>query len=148
MGLLIGYLAQRSSFCSVGGFRDLLLFKQTRVFLGYISLIVGGFLGYLIFAQISPDAFPGFFWMATKDPVLTAIPGAPAASVNGVVVLAIIGGIGLGLLGTVLGGCPLRQLILASEGNFKGWFFLIGMCVGAIVFHLWIGSWLAATFQF
>jgi len=30
-----------------------------------------------------------------------------------------IGGIGLGIIGVLLGGCPLRQLTMTSEGNLK-----------------------------
>jgi len=45
LGILIGYLAQRSGFCSIGGFRDYFLFRHTRILSGYLALIVFSFLG-------------------------------------------------------------------------------------------------------
>ncbi|RLI63086.1 MAG: hypothetical protein DRO88_10795, partial [Promethearchaeia archaeon] len=45
MGIIIGYLAQQSGFCSIGGMRDLFLFKQTRLFFGYMTLITSAFIG-------------------------------------------------------------------------------------------------------
>lgn len=71
LGFLIGYLAQRSGFCSIGGWRDLFMFRHTRLFFGYMALIAGGILGYFIFWLIIPAAFPGFYWAATAETPLT-----------------------------------------------------------------------------
>lgn len=142
LGLLIGWLAQRSGFCSIGGFRDLLLFKQTRLFIGFLALIGGSFLGYLVFSMIIPSAFPSF--PVVVESGFTALPGAPAvASIYSTLILAIIGGFGMGLLGVLLGGCPLRQLIMSMEGSVKSLFFFVGTLIGAITFHLiWSGPYL------
>lgn len=61
LGILIGYLAQRSGFCSIGGFRDYFLFHHTRILSGYLSLIVFSFLGYLLFSLLTPAAMEHFF---------------------------------------------------------------------------------------
>lgn len=140
-GILIGWLAQRSGFCSIGGFRDLLLFKQTRLFFGFLSLIVGSFIGYLIFDMIATTAFPSFPKIITGG--LTPLPGAPAtATIYGTLFLAILGGFGMGLLGVLLGGCPLRQIVMSTEGNIKSIFFVIGTLIGAVLFHMYVASWL------
>lgn len=138
-GLIIGYLAQRSGFCSIGGFRDLLLFKQTRLFFGYMALIASAALGYFIFSLIVPYMYPGYPWAATQTTnVFTPIPGAPGGlSVGAYLILSIIGGLGLGLLGVFLGGCPLRQMVMGSEGNVASFYFVAGLAVGAILFHSW-----------
>ncbi len=139
LGLLIGYLAQRSGFCSIGGMRDLMMFRHTRLFFGYLTLIAGGFLGYFIFWAIIPSAFPNFFWSMTQTNPLNPIPGAPGGlTVASYVILAIIGGFGMGFIGVLLGGCPLRQIIMGSEGNLRSLFFVLGLAVGAIIFHAWI----------
>jgi uncharacterized membrane protein YedE/YeeE len=139
LGFLIGYLAQRSGFCSIGGMRDLMMFKHTRLFFGYLALIVGGFIGYLLFWAIIPSAFPNFFWFATQTDPLTPIPGAPGGlSVLSYIILAIIGGFGMGFVGVLLGGCPLRQIIMGSEGNLRSVFFVLGLAVGSIIFQAWI----------
>jgi uncharacterized membrane protein YedE/YeeE len=139
LGFLIGYLAQRSGFCSIGGMRDLMMFKHTRLFFGYLALIAGAFLGYLLFWVIIPAAFPNFYWSATQTNPLAPIPGAPLKlSIISYIILAIIGGFGMGFLGVLLGGCPLRQVIMGTEGNLKSLFFILGTVVGVIIFYYWI----------
>ncbi len=138
IGLLIGYLAQRSGFCSIGGFRDLLLFRQTRLFVGYLVLIGSAFLFYALFAFLLPSAFPNFF-------KTVPIAGAPAGlQIGGYIVLAVIGGFGMGFLGVLLGGCPLRQMIMGSEGNLRSVFFIIGLAIGAVIFHMFVSGWVVA----
>ncbi len=136
LGIIIGWLGQRSGFCSIGGFRDFIMFKHTRLLFGFLALIIGAFIGYLVFSLILPTAFENFFWMLGKG--LAPVPGAPGGlTVTGYVILAIIGGIAVGLIGVLLGGCPLRQLVMTSEGNIRSLCFVIGMCVGAVVFTVW-----------
>lgn len=147
LGLIIGYLAQRSGFCSIGGLRDLFMFKHTRLFFGYIALIVSAGLSYYIFSLIIPQAFPTFPKFMTAPDPLTPVPGAPAGLQNWMyIVLAIIGGFGMGILGVILGGCPLRQTVMASEGNLKSVFFFLGFAVGAILFHMYISAWVVGIF--
>ena len=134
LGLIIGYLAQRSGFCSIGGMRDLMMFKHTRLFFGYLALIGGALIGYAIFWLIIPSAFPNFYWAGTQG--FTPIPGAPGGLLVGsYIILAVIGGFGMGLLGVLLGGCPLRQIVMSSEGSRNSLFFVIGLIVGAVIFH-------------
>ena len=139
LGFLIGYLAQRSGFCSIGGMRDLMMFKHTRLFFGYLTLIGGGFLGYLLFWAIIPSAFPNFYWSVTQSEPLNPIPGAPGGlSVISYIILAIVGGFGMGIIGVLLGGCPLRQIVMGTEGNLRSLFYVLGLVVGSIIFHAWI----------
>ncbi|NLN49526.1 MAG: YedE-related selenium metabolism membrane protein, partial [Clostridiales bacterium] len=42
-GLLVGVLAQRTRLCMVGGTRDMILFKDNHLLLGFISIIVFSF---------------------------------------------------------------------------------------------------------
>ena len=140
-GILIGYLAQRSRFCSVGGFRDFFLFRHTRLLKGYIALIIGAFLGYLVFWLISPQAFEHFPWGLTSG-LLSPIPGSPAGlTAAGYVVIAIVSGLIVGFVGVFLGGCPLRQVTMTSEGNAKALCFVIGMCIAAVLFAAFISAW-------
>ena len=141
LGLLIGYLAQRSGFCSIGGFRDLLLFRQTRLFVGYLTLIGSAFLFYSIFALLLPSAFPNFL-------KTVPIAGAPAGlQLGGYIILAVIGGFGMGILGVLLGGCPLRQIIMGSEGNLRSIFFIIGLAIGAVIFHMFVSGWVVTALK-
>ncbi|MDD1718634.1 MAG: YeeE/YedE family protein [Methanoregulaceae archaeon] len=146
-GILIGYLAQRSRFCSVGGFRDLFLFKHTRLVWGYLTLIIGALIGYIIFSLLIPSAFAGFPWVV-KNGILSPIPGSPAGlSGIGYVVLTVISGLVVGLVGVFVGGCPLRQVTMTSEGNTKSLFFVIGMCIGAVVFAAFLSAWVVGLMK-
>ena len=147
LGLIIGWLGQRSGFCSLGGIRDFILFRQTRLLKGYVALIVSAFVFYLIFSLIVPSAIPKFLWCMQEGQLLTAIGGAPAVGTTGVIILMIIGGIFVGLIGTLLGGCPLRQLVMTSEGNLKSLVFVIGMLAGAVLFTALVSPWLIEVFK-
>jgi hypothetical protein len=40
IGLVMGYVSQRSRFCIQGAFRDLFLFKNTYLFKGWVTAIL------------------------------------------------------------------------------------------------------------
>jgi uncharacterized membrane protein YedE/YeeE len=146
LGLLIGWLGQRSGFCSIGGFRDFFMFRHTRLLYGYLALIGGAFIGYLVFWLITPQAFENFFWLLHKG--LMPVPGAPAnLTLAAYILLAVIGGIVVGLIGVLLGGCPLRQLVMTAEGNIRSLLFVIGMCIGAVLFAAWVSGWAVAVLK-
>ena len=116
IGLLIGFLAQRSRFCTMGAIRDFVLFKQTHLLLGFITLVVVAFIVNLILGQFHP----GF----EKQPVAHTMS------------LWNFGGMVLaGLAFCLAGGCPGRQLFLAGEGDGDAAVFVLGMIVGAGISH-------------
>ena len=116
VGLGIGFLAQRSRFCTMGALRDLILFKQAHLFFGLISLTAAALIMNLILHQFNP----GFI-------------GQPVAHTMhlwnfGGMVLA-------GLAFTLAGGCPGRQLFLTGEGDGDAAVFVVGMIAGAAFAH-------------
>jgi hypothetical protein len=116
IGLLIGFLAQRSRFCTMGAIRDFVLFKQAHLLLGFIALVVVAFIVNLILGQFHP----GF----EKQPVAHTMS------------LWNFGGMVLaGLAFCLAGGCPGRQLFLAGEGDGDAAVFVLGMIVGAGISH-------------
>lgn len=116
IGLLIGFLAQRSRFCTVGGLRDLVLLRDAHLFNGIVALIVVAFVTNLALGQFNP----GF----EKQPVAHT----DALWNFGGMVLA-------GLAFTLAGGCPGRQFILSGEGDGDAAIFTLGMIVGAGFAH-------------
>lgn len=116
VGLGIGFLAQRSRFCTMGAFRDLILFRQTHLFMGLLALVVLAFLTNLVLGQFHPG-FEG-------QPVAHTMHVWNAAGM----VLA-------GLAFALAGGCPGRQLFLAGEGDGDSAVFVLGMIVGAGFAH-------------
>lgn len=147
LGVLIGYLAQRSGYCSIGGFRDYVLFKHTRLLSGYLTLIAASFAGYLLFWFLTPDAMEHFFWALTSNP-LTPVPGAPAGlNPAAYLIFAAIPGFLIGFICMLLGGCPIRQTVMASEGSYKAGFFFIGMCVGSVIFATFVSGWVVVLMR-
>lgn len=116
LSLLVGFLVQRTRFCTVGGFRDLFLFGETYLFLGWLALLVAVFVGDLAF---------GMFKLG--------FAGQPIAHS-----MHLWNGLGLflvGLNGVLLGGCPLRQITLAAQGNGDSAVYVLGMIIGAGIAH-------------
>lgn len=140
IGFIVGYLGQRSGYCSIGGFRDFFLARHTRLLSGYLTLIVTAFAAYLLFWLLTPGAMEHFFWASTSG-LFNPIPGAPAGlSQAAYVILAVIPGFFVGLITVWLGGCPFRQTVMASEGNYRSACFFVGMCVGSVIFAAWVSG--------
>jgi YedE family putative selenium metabolism protein len=116
VGLVIGFLAQRSRFCTVGAIRDAFLLRDNHLLYGVLALIGAAFITNLITGQFNP----GF----AEQPVAHTDH------------LWNFGGMVLaGLAFTLAGGCPGRQLFLAGEGDGDSAVFFIGMLVGAGFAH-------------
>ena len=115
-GLVVGVLAQKTRLCMVGGMRDFILFRQNYLLLGFISIIVFAAVG-----NIATGAFKLGF------------AGQPVAHTDGL--WNFLGMTLVGWASVLLGGCPLRQLILAGEGNSDSSVTVAGMIVGAAVCH-------------
>jgi uncharacterized protein len=116
IGLVIGFLAQRSRFCTVGAIRDTIMVRETHLLYGVIALIVVAFLTNLALGQFNP----GF-------------ENQPVAQTDGLWNFA---GMALaGLAFTLAGGCPGRQLFLSGEGDGDAATFVAGMVVGAGFAH-------------
>ncbi len=94
----------------------MILFKDNYLLLGFISIIVFSFIGNMAF---------GFFNLGFAD--------QPIAHNDG-----LWNFLGMALVGwasVLLGGCPLRQLIMAGEGNTDSVVSVLGLLVGAAVCH-------------
>jgi len=116
IGLAVGFLAQRSRFCTMGAARDFVLFRQAHLLSGVIAPIAAAFVTNLILGQFHP----GF-------------AGQPVAHTMHVWNFA---GMGLaGLAFALAGGCPGRQLFLSGEGDGDAAVFVLGMIVGAGFAH-------------
>lgn len=138
-GFVVGYLAQRARMCFIGGVRDYYLIKNNYLLKG----AVGFFAGSIIIFGVSKffTNVPSWPWAFSTG--FLPIPGAPlstsdvarVAPLHTHVLLAIVGGFGLGLFSVLAGGCPLRQHVMASEGSKNSVAYLLGFYMGAIVFH-------------
>lgn len=116
VGLLVGWLAQRSRFCTVGAIRDLVMLKDPHLFNGVMAFIVVAFIVNFALGQFNP----GF-------------EGQPVAHTDHL--WNFMGMVLAGLCFTLAGGCPGRQFIMSGEGDGDSSIFVLGMLVGAGFAH-------------
>lgn len=115
-GLSVGAMAQRTRLCMVGGIRDVALFKEFKLLLGFVAVFAAALLCNIGFGLFKP----GF-------------AGQPVAHTDG-----LWNALGMLLCGfgcVLLGGCPLRQLVLSGEGNSDSAITVLGLMVGAAFAH-------------
>ena len=115
-GLVVGLLAQRSRLCMAGGLRDAFMLRDFTLLSGFLAIWITITIGNLIMGKYNlgmlsqPIAHTQHLWSF----------------------------LGMALAGwgsILLGGCPLRQLILAGEGNGDSAVTVLGMVVGAAIAH-------------
>lgn len=115
-GLLVGGMAQISRLCMVGGIRDLVLFKEKKLILGFVCIFVSALVVNLCIGNFNlgfagqPVAHNDYLWN-------------------------FLGMLLVGYGSVLLGGCPLRQLVLAGEGNSDSAITVLGLAVGAAFCH-------------
>jgi len=115
-GLAVGVLAQRSRFCTMGAFRDLILFRQAHLFLGVLALFAMALVVNIALGQFKP----GF-------------EGQPVAHTQQL--WNFLGMLLAGLCFALAGGCPGRQLFMAGEGDGDAAVFVFGMIFGGALAH-------------
>ncbi|MDD6315471.1 MAG: YedE family putative selenium transporter [Clostridia bacterium] len=115
-GLVVGALAQKTRLCMVGGIRDAFLFKDFYLLYGFVAIIAAALVGNLLLGKFTL----GF----AEQPV------AHSDALWNFLGMALTG-----LASALLGGCPLRQLILAGSGNADSTVTVLGMVVGAAFCH-------------
>lgn len=116
-GLLVGGMAQYTRLCMVGGFRDLILFKEKKLIIGFIAIFVAALIGNLCMGTFHLG-FAQYGVVAHSDHVWN-----------------FLGMLLCGFGCVLLGGCPLRQLILAGEGNSDSAITVLGLVIGAAFSH-------------
>jgi YedE family putative selenium metabolism protein len=115
-GLLIGFLSQRTRMCFVGGWRDLILVRDSYLFKGIAFFFIG--------AVICNAVIGNIHWGFTGQPV------AHDNHLWNILSMTLAG-----LTATLLGGCPLRQTILCGEGDSDAAVTVLGMFAGAAISH-------------
>lgn len=117
VGAIVGILAQKSRMCMVGGIRDIVMFKNFNLIIGFVCVFIAVLVGNIVLGN-----FKGFSTLSQ--------PIAHSSEIWNFLGMVIVG-----WGSCLLGGCPLRQLILAGEGNGDSAVTVIGMFVGAAFAH-------------
>ena len=121
-GLVVGAIAQRTRLCMVGGIRDMILFREPKLLLGFAGVLVGAFVCNLILQAVTGDTY---FMLSFAD--------QPIAHTDAL--WNCLGMFLVGLACCLLGGCPLRQLVLTGEGNTDSAMAILGFACGAAFCH-------------
>ena len=116
IGLVGGALAQRSRLCTVGGIRDAVMLKDFHLLTGSIAILVAVLIGTLVTGQFK-----------------LGLAGQAVAHTDGL--WNALGMVLVGWASVLLGGCPLRQLILTGEGNTDSAVTVAGLVAGAAFAH-------------
>jgi putative membrane protein len=115
-GTLLGVLMQKSRFCTIGAFRNFVLFRDTQLLNGVIALVV--------FAAITNSLLGQFHVGFEQQPI------AHNQYIWNFFAMALCG-----LCFALGGGCPGKQLVNIGEGNNDAALFVLGMLLGAAAAH-------------
>ncbi len=131
VGLILGYMGQRSRFCTISGIRDFYLVRDAYRFKGLIGIVIGGIIGFSLFNVLGGDFpdFPLFSEGINVEPPLL-IP------------IMLIGAFGMAFFSTMAEGCPFRQHIMFGEGRMSGILYIFGLVLGIIFFDIVIVPYL------
>ena len=121
-GLIVGALAQRTRLCMVGGIRDVVLFRELKLLMGFGAILISALVCNLILTGATDGAY---FHLAFE--------GQPIAHTDGL--WNCLGMVLVGFGCVLLGGCPLRQLVLSGEGSSDSAVTVLGLIVGAAFAH-------------
>ena len=115
-GLIVGAAAQLTRLCMVGGIRDMILFKEIKLLIGFVAIFAAALIGNLALGSFN-----------------LAMAGQPIAHTDGL--WNFLGMLLVGYGCALLGGCPLRQLVLSGEGNVDSAVTVLGLAAGAAFCH-------------
>lgn len=115
-GLVVGLVAQRSRFCTVGSFRDIFIIGDFHLFSGIAAM----FAILLAYNLVTGNFRLGFVMQ----------PVSHSAHLWNFLGMALSG-----LAFVLAGGCPGRQFIMSGEGDSDAAIFIAGMGAGAAFAH-------------
>ena len=116
IAVVVGAAAYKTRLCMAGGIRDAIMFKDFRLLFGFVAVFAVALIGNIVTGNFN-----------------LGFSGQPVAHSDHVWSF-----LGMALVGwgsVLLGGCPLRQLILAGAGNGDSAVTVLGMIVGAAFAH-------------
>lgn len=117
-GLLVGALAQRTRFCTMGSLRDALLIRDFHLLSGVVAFLIAALVINLGLGAVKPG------W-----------GGMPISHTDHL--WNVLGMLLAGLSFALAGGCPGRQFFLAGEGDGDAAVFCCGMFLGSAIAHNW-----------
>jgi len=140
IGIIVGYMGQRSRFCTISGIRDFYLLKDPYRLKGLIGVIVGGVIGFALVnlwgGNLQNFTNPGGWeFMPMLGDGLNVEPLI-------LIPLSAVGAFGMAYFSVMAEGCPFRQHVIAGEGRLSGILYIAGLVLGVIFFDIVIVPYL------
>jgi hypothetical protein len=154
IGLVVGFLAQRSRMCFVAGLRDWILVRDTELLTGLFAFLATVWVLTSVFTALGvlPHGVPEYGGTAAATggpaaggpaPALTLTfvrigdaGGAPLSSLlNNFFIATLAGGFLVGVFSVIAGGCVMRQHVLCAQGDRNALFYLAGFYGAVIVYY-------------
>jgi uncharacterized protein len=120
-GLVIGFIAQKTRMCFAGGWRDIILVRDYHLASGIIAFFAGALITNYLTGSFSAGIY---HWGFENQPI------AHSDHLWNFMSMVLVG-----LCATLLGGCPLRQMVMASEGDTDAGITFLGLAAGAAFAH-------------
>jgi hypothetical protein len=120
-GLIVGFIAQKTRMCFAGGWRDIFLVRDFYLFSGIAAFFVGALVTNYLTGTFASGVY---HWGFENQPI------AHDNHLWNFLSMTLVG-----LTATLLGGCPLRQMVLASEGDTDAGTTFLGLAAGAAFAH-------------
>jgi YedE family putative selenium metabolism protein len=122
VGLVVGFLAQRTRMCFVGAWRDIFLVRDTYLFSGVAAFFIAAIITNYAAGNFGAGGI--YHWGFADQAV------AHTDHLWNFLGMALVG-----LAATLIGGCPLRNCILTGEGDADAGMTVLGYIAGAAVAH-------------
>jgi len=139
IGMIVGYLGQRSRFCTISGIRDFFLVKDSYRLKGLIGIVIGGVIGFALVNQLGGDLsnFTKGSWqfMPLLKNGLNVVPSI-------LIPISAVGAFFMAYFSVMAEGCPFRQHVMAGEGRLSGIIYVAGLVLGVVFFDVVIVPYL------
>jgi len=150
IGIIVGFLAQRSRMCFVAGFRDYLLVRDRELLLGLFTFLVTIWMltSIMYSMNILKKGIPEYGDIVVRSQVEMEISGmnirhlklfgglsGVSSIMNKFLIISLGGGWLMGILSTFVGGCVLRQHVLIAQGNIDSLYYIIGFYCAVFVYY-------------
>jgi hypothetical protein len=150
IGIIVGFLAQRSRMCFVAGFRDYLLVRDRELLLGLFAFLVTIWIltSIMYSMNILKKGIPEYGDIVVRSQVEMEMSGlnirhiklfgglsGVSSIMNKFLLISIGGGWLMGILSTFVEGCVLRQHVLIAQGSIDSLYYIIGFYCAVFVYY-------------
>jgi len=160
LGGCIGFLAQRSRMCFVAGFRDYFIVRDRELLSGIFSFIVTiWFLTSVLYSlNVIRSGIPQYgdavirrsveylrFSLSHVLRISNFLVGGQGEAaglsshfMNKFIYVTFAGGLLIGFVSTLAGGCVLRQHVLFAQGNMNAFYYIAGFYTAVVVYYVFL----------